>query len=210
MNVVLFDVCHTLFDANTTYDFLAHYFPNDERMQRLLKRRHSLWGRIRAKFGEEEQIQRLKAISLLEGESRSSLESGARVFVESLKEIEPVVSMLNAAKAEGKKIALVSSSLDVVVAAVAARLGVDEFYASSLLFDGEICRGELGEDLLGNKAGLIDQAFSSDHTTFVTDNFSDADCVDVVNKLYPVYKKGNLRAETFWRQRALGPPICYE
>lgn len=179
-------------------------------MQRLLKRRRSLWGRIRARFGEEEQIQRLKAISLLEGESRSRLESSAREFVASLKEIEPAVSMLKAAKTEGKKVALVSSSLDIVVAAVAARLEVDEFYASTLVFDGEVCQGELSEDLLGNKAGLIDQVFGQDHTTFVTDNFSDADCVDVVNKLYPVYKKGNLRAETFWRQRALGPPICYD
>ncbi len=179
-------------------------------MLRLLKRRQSLWGRVRAKFGEEEQIQRLSAIALLAGEPRSQLEARAREFIATVDAIQPTVELLEAAKAKGNKVVLVSSSLDVVVAAVAERFQVDGYFASTLKFDDDVCLGELDEDLLGNKAALIDQEFGTAHTTFVTDNFSDADCVDVVNKLYPVYRRGNTRAQAFWRRRTTEPPICYD
>ena len=51
MTIILFDVCHTLYESNTTFDFLADFFGEDPSYLALARKRRSWSGRVRAKFG---------------------------------------------------------------------------------------------------------------------------------------------------------------
>ena len=55
MTIILFDVCHTLYESNTTFDFLADFFGEDPSYLALARKRRSWSGRVRAKFGRYEQ-----------------------------------------------------------------------------------------------------------------------------------------------------------
>lgn len=210
MKVALFDVCHTLVRANTTFDFLSFYFEGDETYRRFKRKRESLSGRLRAKFGDNEQTMRYAAISFLEGEPEERVKLRAAEFVERLEFIEPTGTLLKQWQGQGDEVVLVSASLDVVVAAVAKKLVVERYFASELKFENDVCLGALDKDLLGNKAELISSRFDGDDLTMVTDNFSDENCISVVKNFVPVYQQGNTRAKRFWRSKPTEVPLCYD
>ncbi len=101
MTTLLFDVCHTLYKSNTTFDFLAFYFGDDDRYQKLARKRRSLLNRMLSKLGMGRDY-RPDLIALLAGESESILRERAAHFVAGLQEIEPTMVLLRSALAEGQ------------------------------------------------------------------------------------------------------------
>ena len=90
--VVLFDVCYTLFEANTTYDFLAEHFADNPEY---LKLRHSLLSRVRAKFGNLEKELRRDFVALLASEIEIKLKQHANSFISRQRKIDPTHKLLN-------------------------------------------------------------------------------------------------------------------
>lgn len=209
MKTLLFDVCHTLYQANTTYDFLAFYFADDARFAGLLKKRRSLWARLFARLTGHDPY-RQKAIAYLQGEPEEQLQARAKSFVKTLVPIEPTQAMLREAQANGDRVVLVSASLDLVVSEVAAELGVNEYHASKLAFANGVCQGHLLLDLLGNKTSVVNRSKGANPALMVSDNFSDAGCIDLVDEFHPVYRRGDAKAQRFWQSKRVASAICYE
>ena len=211
MSVLLIDVCHTLYSSNTTFDFLAHYFSDDPRYLRLEKRRQSVLQRVRARLLPGPDQVRADALALLEGEDQTTLVMAAREFVKSLPAIEVTHSYLQSQKSRHVAVYLVSSSLDIVVAELAQILSCDGWFASELGFDGGVCNGQLTTDLTAVKDRVIQSHFKGEQDIeFVTDNFSDANCVPLVKSFRPVFQNKDLRARAFWANKPTAEPITYD
>ena len=209
MTIVLFDVCHTLYESNTTFDFLADYFSGDSAYQILAAKRRSLSGRIRAKFGSFEKDLRRDFVSLLDGEPESKLRKRAVEFIRQQNTIDATHELLNEAKLRGDQVHLVSGSLDFIVEAVADELSVDASHCTRLMYEDQICRGIITDDLDGHKADLLKREFRGEDLVMISDNFSDGTCIELVRAFHPVYRLGDKRAERYWANKPVANPVCY-
>lgn len=201
VRLLLVDLCGTLYDSNTTFDFL-HYFLSDDadykRFESANKRFVSrLFNRLRP--GD---ARRAKAISFLEGHSRTKLLQAAHTFLESVPDIADVRRYVHKLSPDFDRTLLLSSSLDFIVEAASEILGFDDFRASRLRYSGGICMGAFDADLLGAKDRLIVREFASGDCTLITDNADDAACKRVVARLIGVARAGDERAFGFWKRHA--------
>ena len=183
-HLAIFDVCDTLYAENTTIGFL-HFFCDSVgkrfRMRdRLVRSKLSPFfyvGAIAHRFFHRD-IARAWLIRSLRGASRDALSAAARRYVAELlagRANGPVMDRLAAHRQAGHRVILISSSLDIVVAEIAAQLGT-EFRASKLEFRGERCTGRLAADLTGKKHQLVDALLAQGGATSIsvyTDNHSD-------------------------------------
>ena len=205
-NLVIFDICDTLYDVNTTVGFIQHYHSRHQLkgIGRTLRRwtsRSSLsfyLGAITHRlFGMD--IARRRIIAALAGEPRASLVEAARDYARNIlpsHENRPLHDRLKAHLAEGDRVVLLSNSIDLVVAEIASNLGV-EWRAPKLGFDGDRCTGKLEEDLTGRKASAIHDLIESAGRLFVyTDNQSDRDLIAIADFATIVIPRGG--ADVRW------------
>jgi HAD superfamily phosphoserine phosphatase-like hydrolase len=210
VTVLLVDVCHTLYAANTTFDFLAQYFLDDPSYQALMKRRASLLNRIKSKILPGPYMIRTEALAYLEGESKASLVASAKTYAKTVMPIMTTQSYVKEQQDLGAAVYLVSSSLDFVVAEIADQLGADGWFASEMKFQEDVCTGELKTDLTGHKDQIVLSNFrEQSDVEFISDNFSDANCINLVASFRPVYKRRDIRAKSFWLGKPTGVPITY-
>lgn len=199
--LVIFDVCDTLYGCNTTAGFIHHYAASEEnrRIEQTLRRwfdRGSPFFYVGAAMHRIAgyDIARKRLIASLAGETRERLKAAAgdyaRRSLPSLANAE-VHERLERHRASGQRIVLVSSSLDLVVEAIAELLGV-EYRASILEFDDGICTGRLVRDLTGNKAAVVRDLAGSQpaHLTVYTDNRSDRGLVAMADDAMIIIPRG--------------------
>lgn len=199
--LLLVDLCGTLYDSNTTYDFLRSYLARDPRYQRFESRSRTFAYRLanRALPGD---IRRNRAVSHLKGHSRTVLLAAAKDFLASTAPIADVHRRVADLAPLHDRTVLVSSSLDFIVEAARDILGFDEFHGAQLRYSGDTCEGAFEDDLLGAKHRLIAREFSHDRCTFITDNADDAACRTIVDRLIGVARLGDQRATNFWQRNA--------
>jgi phosphoserine phosphatase len=181
--VAIFDVCDTLFSANTTVGFLQFFARqrSDPNLGRTLERWTSrsspafLAGAAAYRFLHRD-IARTRLIRTLRGYTRKELEvAGADYARLDLPKrfVEPVQQLLRKHIEHGHRVILASSSLDIVIAPIAQDLGV-EWVASELGYDCGMCTGQLVRDLTGKKEVAIAPLLPSNAELHVyTDNRSD-------------------------------------
>lgn len=162
--IAVFDVCDTLFSTNTTTGFLR-FLANrrkDARISAALERWTSrsspafYWGVLTYRIAGWD-LARSRLIATLRGHSRGDLNAAADEYVAtelSDQMVEPVHARLQRHRERGDRVILASSSLDIVIAAIARDLGV-EWVASELGFNDEKCTGALVNDLTGRKPAAI-------------------------------------------------------
>jgi len=205
--LVIIDLCDTLYDANTTIGFIEHcrLAGGSRRMERSLRRwtgrrsplfylgafAHHLLGR---------DLARQRLVAALAGEPRARLETTARDYATNVlprHANQPLHDRLAAHRAAGDRVVIVSSSLDIVVAPIAAALGV-EFMASTLGFKNDACTGRLERDLTGRKVDIVRDLGErqAPWLTVYTDNRSDQALVAIANDAVIVIPHG--RAGTRW------------
>jgi HAD superfamily phosphoserine phosphatase-like hydrolase len=189
--LVVFDVCDTLYSANTTFDFLrfhARTRANGELAERLRQ-----WTAVRSPrgffaavilriFGVD--LARTRVIDALRGESHEVLTRSAREYVARVlpaKANAVVHDRLRRHRDQGDRVMLVSSSLDIVIGEIANLLEV-EFSASELEFASDRCTGRLRSDLTGRKAAVV-QARRGNATCLqvYTDNRTDIDLLRIAD-----------------------------
>jgi phosphoserine phosphatase len=199
--LVIFDLCDTLYDTNTTIGFVRHYHSlqgsqkDDHVVRRWLSRR-SPWFYIGAiahrLFGRD--VARERIIATLAGKSKAKLTAAARDYARNIlpsRANAPLQERLASHREAGDRVMLLSSSLDIVVAEIATLLGVD-FRASELGFDAEICTGKLKQDLTGSKAVAVRDLMDSGLELCVyTDNRSDKDLLAIADRASIVIPRGS-------------------
>jgi phosphoserine phosphatase len=181
--IAVFDVCDTLFSVNTTLGFLSFYArrTNDPLIWAVLERWTSrsspsfYLGALTYRLARWD-LARTRLIATLRGHSRSELNAAADEYVTgelSRRVVEPVHARLLEHRQRGDRVILASSSLDIVISAIALDLGV-EWVASTLGFSHGKCTGLLVNDLTGRKPAAISALAPSRASLHVyTDNRSD-------------------------------------
>ncbi|MGL5490994.1 MAG: HAD family hydrolase [Shewanella sp.] len=173
--IYVFDLCHTLYDSNTTFEFISYV--RGGVIFRVLK--NKIVKKIVVLLGKliNKDIYRLFFIYQLNGMTKDELLERASSFVEVVldnKKNTQIHEILEREKKLGSTCVIVSASLDVIVEAVSAHLGIDMFYASELMYEDNKSTGRLKYDLLGEKSNLsFIKENNDDLECVVTDNISD-------------------------------------
>jgi phosphoserine phosphatase len=191
--LAVFDLCDTLVAENTTVGFLRFYA--EATGTAALKRALSRWTSRRSPFfylgaaahrlaGVD--LGRRRMLAALAGERKDSLREQAGIYAGNLLKHggnKVVLDRLRALEKAGAEVIIVSSSIDIVVAAIASTIGTN-YLASELEFAGERCTGRLTRDLTGNKlAALRDAGLLSGRSVHVfTDNRTDRSLVHAADR----------------------------
>jgi phosphoserine phosphatase len=195
--LIIFDVCGTLYDSNTTFDFIK-FFRRDSIYIKLLG-----WRPIKlllVALGKviSLDIYRSLFIYSLKGIERTTLIEAANDFYEHVlqyKKIDVTHQLLERSKQQiGVDVLYCSASLDIIVQVISERLG-GRYQASSLSFSSDgICSGFLSNDLLGKK----DVSFKDmDIELTVTDNISDLALLKISKNSFVLSKKKHI---SFWQE----------
>lgn len=193
--IVIFDLCGTLYDSNTTFDFIRFLRP----LYALII--FSLPLRILAKclsISSSIDLIRTLAIYGYKGFSQDQLLQQAERFItevlENKKIIEADELLLQYSQDNSVTVYLASASIDPIVQLVAQRYAV-EYVSSQLEYINGKSSGKLSVDLLGDKIKYLE---TTHYQLVVTDNKSDLELILASDKSYIVTKKKNVK---HWQQK---------
>lgn len=195
--IVIFDLCDTLVADNTTVGFLRLMGQRHPQVARALDhwtRRGSprYWiGAIAYRLGRD--LARERLVASLAGLSRAAIEAGAADYAASLGQRvnAAVIARLEAHRAAGERVMILSSSLDPVVGAIARTFGV-EGRGSMLGYDGDRATGRLESDLTGAKLGVVRDE-GRDLVAAYSDNRTDLGLLRAARRGVLVVPRGGVR-----------------
>ncbi|WP_420316478.1 HAD family hydrolase [Ekhidna sp.] len=209
-DVWIFDVCGTLYDSNTTFDFLEYLFKktNQSHLKRLRDIRNKKWliYWVRAILFRYFNLDlfRKEAVRLLVGFDAEKVNSEAEVFLSSILLKKEIVETQQMLKDQKERIILVSNSIEPVVKAIANHLG-KEFISTELEIKNGKFTGNILNDTTGKKHREIDKKGIKSYIV-VTDNRSDYQLVNNASDAYVVI---NSEADKiFWN--SLNPKFIFK
>lgn len=207
-NILVFDVCDTLFYSNTTFDFIAYVLKSTSRtkylaLKALISRTSPVaWPlMVLAKLSKVDWQKKL-ALQLLKGITKEELYAYGRSFCQEYLntcKIQQTHALLSQTHAEGTLLLLLSASLDPVIAAVADSVGAT-FKSTELQYDKNgVFTGEIKKEMTGQKLNELKNILkdSDYHLTVATDNFTDRHLVEAAHKRYVVIY--NEKARAYWQ-----------
>lgn len=176
----LIDICGTIFNSNTTFDFLKFYFSKKHWYKILIMiRKIKILIIINAIFMRLFQIDLLRywALTHLKGYTKEQLNKMAEEFYNNylINCInDETIEIINRVKEENKELILVSATLDCIAFAVSKNMNIPCVFSSKLAFKNNKCLGRLQQDLLANKLStLVDNKINPPYWGIITDNYSD-------------------------------------
>lgn len=205
--VFLVDICGTLYRSNTTFDFLAFFFHTKRwykivdkfRRVRLLMVLNAIIMKLLHK-----DLLRIWAISHLSGFKRDELLQMSRQFHEEYllpRANREVFDIIQKEKNNGRKIVIVSATLDFIADVEAEHLEADVVLSSRLSYNDGICQGRLSKDLLANKLQVLTGVGElPPYWGVITDNYSDADIIMKSRNAFLVQYTGKRDRWNFARQ----------
>ena len=204
--IAIIDICGTLYDSNTTFDFLRWRSPGKHRFKRWVSTTLAAKAVNKASMvltGFD--LMRAWWVRELSGVTQQELQRSARAFAEEYlpgREITEVHQLIDGWREKGYRLVLVSATLDVLAEAIAARLGVEEVHSSQLVYEDRVCKGTLKKDLLGRKSAVVDPLIRGyGRVAVVTDNTSDWALLALSTEGYIVSDREHL---AFWEGKTPG------
>ena len=187
----LIDICGTLYDSNTTMDFLDRTFGSLRKYR--LYRSVSRTFLVRAvnklllqTFSFD--FIRMIGISLLRGKSEHEISASVDEFYNSFllqKQQKQPMEIIETYRSKGYRLILVSATLDCIARKVAKEMCISEWYASILRYENGICTGVLTADLLRKKCdALRGNACLPPYGMTISDNLSDANLMRQSERSY--------------------------
>lgn len=178
-NIVLIDIDGTLFDSNSTFDFLDS-LPHGTWYGVYRRLSSTLLGRIVNKLSIilfHKDLVRIIGVGCLKDFSKKKLIFWGEKFYDDFlvcRKNEEIFSVLEEEKNKGNRIILVSATLDFLSEIISRRLGISEVIATELHYKNEICQGLIAKDRLGHKfEALLEFGVSFPVSLTVTDNVTD-------------------------------------
>lgn len=205
--IYIFDICDTLYNSNTTFDF-CKWRKNKKYWEFLLWFSSTILGKLINKISItffKKEFSRNLHLKSLSNINKDELYKEAILFTEiflNKKKINYTHNILEKLKNKNKDIYLISASIDPVVEAISKHLNV-KFISSELLYIDNICQGSLKKDLLGNKHNLNFINLS----LVVTDNISDYQLCRMSEQSLIIINSKN---KNFWIKNKLNGMILYE
>lgn len=199
----LIDICGTIFNSNTTFDFLKFYFSKKHWYKILIMiRKIKILIIINAIFMRLFQIDLLRywALTHLKGYTKEQLSSMSDIFYKEYltkrtnKEATEIIERM---KRENKELILVSATLDCIASAVSKNMNIPCVFSSKLAFKNNKCLGRLQHDLLANKPNvLVDNKINPPYWGIITDNYSD---MALIKKSQHVFLIQYSNKKNYWK-----------
>lgn len=178
-NTVLVDIDGTLFNCNSTFDFLDSL--SHGRWYRVYKKiSSSVLGRIINKISiilTHKDVVRIIAVRTLKGIERNKLYELGEEFYDNFllpRKIQSVFDMLTEERKKDSYIILASATLDFLAEIIKGRLNADGCISTNLVYKDDFCQGVISHDRLGHKMEALKEigiTFPVD--LVVTDNITD-------------------------------------
>lgn len=154
-NIVIVDICGTLFKSNTTFDFVDFIDYNNVEYQIFKKVITAFPIKvinyiINSIFKID--IRRFLTIKFLKGKSKDVLEQLSNEFYENYLIDRINQNVIDKIKCLSGNIILVSATIEPVARTISEKLNINNYFASKLEYNKNgICTGKLYHDLLGRK-----------------------------------------------------------
>lgn len=182
--IILVDICGTIFDSNTTFDFLDTMLTTSSyRRYRSISK--TLFWRVFNKLcvvilGID--LTRKIAVRYLKGYTENELllmsEKFYEVFLSKRYKYKVLDLIKSLQKNVDNRLILISATLDCIASVIARNLNIMDVISSELIYDKAQCTGKLKTDLLGNKLkelklnGIIPL-----YEMMITNDYSDIDVI---------------------------------
>jgi HAD superfamily hydrolase (TIGR01490 family) len=202
LSLTIFDLDHTLLTVNSSYRFGAYLYKKKFFSLFPLIRCMGYYGCHKLLGLSLEQLHHKVFWHLFKGQPLQEIERHAEAFVHGhLQELiyQPVFERLSLARRQNAFTAILSSSPDFLVKPIAHRLGVDAWYATQYVADGNGLLGRLGKIIQGRekaqevkrlaqKLQVIDSSI-----TVYSDSYLDLPVLQVAGKAVGVRPDNRLR-----------------
>ncbi len=209
--VAVFDVCDTLYYSNTTHDFIRYLARNrpglirNSRFQ-LLNHRFSpaRFALIGMSVATGSDYFKRANVALLKGAPVSEVQELATRFVGEFlatRKVERTQELVQEYAANGFDVMLCSTSIEPVVDAVAADLGIRDIVATTLEVVDDKYTGRILVDPTGRKLAALRDLSDAEIECAVSDNLSDLELLSAAKRGIAVVHSA--RKRDFWMGRNL-------
>lgn len=208
--IVVADICNTLFDSNTTFDFVRYC---------VVQKKVSFYNRVLYKFFlyrwfpgfwvivfleklSKKDYHKKIVTSLFRNRTVIEVSEWAESFFESYLRSRSISQTNNILKQyKSSKIVLISSTLYPIAEVIAKKTGINDFIATSMEIVGSKYTGKILLEVAGQKKELLRDKFTGDDFTLemvVTDNLTDFNLMASADRKIAVcYDK---QQEKFWKK----------
>ncbi|MDQ1000800.1 HAD superfamily phosphoserine phosphatase-like hydrolase [Neobacillus niacini] len=209
MKYIIFDICGTIYDANTSFAFIENVLIKYSRTYRTIyKILKSIPGRIinkiLFKFFNYDLFKQVTT-RFLRNHSEEFIANLSKEFVLNHlkpKERKDVINLLNQYKGDKWKVVFISGAYDFIVKEVANFYGVDDYYASTLETKNGIYTGRYKDDILDKKHVIFQSNFKDvEELIVVSDNKTDYELFKLAKNKYVITNKRDM---AFWSKKDLG------
>ena len=196
MKIAVFDVCGTLYNSNTTFDFLDWYFKNNLKYKLFRKLSKSKLGKLANypfyKFLKKDLI-RIYATKFLNGIKEKEIEVASNQFVNLIlkdKIKKDIEKLMIEYKNQGYEIVLISGSYNFIIKEVSKYFKINDYFASNLEIKSEKYTGKIEFDQLFNKINILKSKYPNfKELVVVSDNLADYPLLKEANKSYIICNK---------------------
>lgn len=198
MKIVVVDICGTIYQSNTTFDFFGLMSKDDKKVRLFYFFSRSLAWRLFNKFiwilsGYD--LTRIILVCFLNGYSKKDLLDKADRFYTSFllkHQNESVIELLRSYNdSDDVECVLASATLDFIAETISKYTGYNLDVSTKLLYKDGICKGRIKEDALGKKKEKL--SIKIPFWKLITDDLSDVPlltcCEEPIIVIYPHRKK---------------------
>jgi len=205
--VVVADICNTLYDSNTTYDFIKYCIATDKlpaftkMVYPCILSRVSpfFWAISLVQKAINKDIFKTIIVSFLKGHSIQDVKEWAEHFYEDVLQDRIIGQTFSILKEYNPDdIVLVSSTLEPIAATIAERLSIRHFLATTLVKNNSHYTGEIERELSGTKLAALQNKFQDgiELELVISDNFTDKELMSRSDKKIAVCY--NKQHERYW------------
>lgn len=207
--VVVADICNTLFDSNTTYDFIKYCIRtgrlspiNRHIYNILLSRKSPLYWLIAINEKVfKKDLFKVLVVKFLKGCKVDAVQKWSDDFFNDYltkRAISPTLLLLK--NFNSADVILISSTLRPIAASIAKNIGFANFLATELEVENNVYTGNIQHELSGRKleALRIYAGAGVDVDVVISDNYTDLELMKYSRESYAVCY--NEKQEKFWSQ----------
>jgi phosphoserine phosphatase len=207
--VVVVDICNTLFDSNTTFDFIDYCVRTKRIKSRVFFYRAGIkrfspffWFLLVLQKAFGHDYHKSLAVSLLAHQSIKDVNSWANQFYKEFlapRSIHQTADLLKSF--DSKQVILASSTIEPVAKVIASEMAIENFVSTELEVSEGRYTGRIKNELSGNKLEAIEKKLGNADfmvDVVLTDNFSDRELMIGSLRKYAVCY--NKRQVAFWRE----------
>lgn len=206
--ILILDICGTIYDSNTTFDFLDYYFSlkknNKYRILLILKKIYfirKLNGIIYKLFNKD--FLRIYGTSLLKNSEVEEVRKKTEIFCKEIlenKKKKKIIEIIEKLKKNNYTIIIVSGTYDFIASAIADTLKIEFFYGSVLAKRDGYYLGKIEKDILLKKEEIVRKKKEENKESelyLLTDNITDSNLLSYMKYSYIVINPKNKK---FWNK----------